>query len=124
MKATFLSILFLLVLVSCDNKESVCPDNETFCSIVEAAGDLNDLREVTNGFMSTLSGDSDAQLEQVRVWFECKTCVDKAKLLCNSCIETFPEQSELEIKFISNGQEETKTLDITMLSPMVFGEFH
>jgi len=123
MKTSILSVLFILCLFSCDNKESICPDDEAFCSIVET-GDYDNLQDTINAFMADLTGNSDDQLEQVRAWFDCKSCVEKAKLICNSCLESFPEQSHMEIEFISNGQEDKKNLYILMSTPMVFADFN
>ncbi|PCI59011.1 MAG: hypothetical protein COB34_04215 [Methylophilaceae bacterium] len=56
--------------------------------------------------------------------FDPDTTIEKAKILCNSCIETSPAQSELSIDFTSNGQAINKTLDILMDEPLKFHRYH
>jgi hypothetical protein len=45
-------------------------------------------------------------------------------ILCNSCIETYPPQSELRIDFLVNGQSIPMTLDILMDNPLTYRAFH
>jgi hypothetical protein len=98
--------------------------DEEFCTLVneqnfDATGPLID------DFLATLKkGDEDYKLGKLKTWLERKDCVGKVQILCNSCIYTFPPQSELSVEFISNGVTITLTLDIVMDDPLRFGAYH
>lgn len=98
--------------------------DEEFCTFVneqnfEATGPLID------DFLATLkNGDEDYKLEKLRKWLERKDCVGKVQILCNSCIETLPPQSELSVEFISNDATVTLTMDILMGDPLTFRTYH
>ena len=98
--------------------------DEEFCSLVneqnfDATGPLID------DFLATFKkGDEAYKLEKLRAWLERKDCVGKVQILCNSCIETLPPQSELSVEFISNSGDTTLTLDILMDDPLRFGAYH
>lgn len=117
-------LLACLTLWTCKKDKVVCSDNETFCALVDdqnfdATGPLID------DFLAKLKKDNqDENLEKLKNWLECKSCVDKAKILCNSCIKTLPLQSELSVDFIFNGQTVKMTLDILMDDPLKFSAYH
>jgi hypothetical protein len=99
-------------------------DDEEFCVLVneqnfEATGPLID------DFLATLDSSNPIEsLEKLRAWLERKDCVGEVQILCNSCINTLPPQSELRVEFISNGNSVTLTLDILMDDPMKFRTYH
>jgi hypothetical protein len=99
-------------------------NGEEFCALVneqnfEATGPLID------DFLATLkNGDEGYKLEKLRKWLESKDCVGKVQILCNSCIETLPPQSELSVEFISNGNTITLTMDILMDDPLTYRTYH
>lgn len=113
------------ILVLCFSFWTCEKDNgEEFCTLVneqnfEATGPL------INDFLATLKkGNEDYKLEKLRKWLERKNCVGEVKILCNSCIETLPPQSELSVEFISNGTTTTLTMDILMGDPLTFRTYH
>lgn len=88
-------------------------------------GDFDAVGVVINEYLQTLEKDKlDANLELLKEWLSCKSCVDDVQILCNSCIFTLPPQSELKIIFISNNIKMEKTMDILMDSPLSFVGFH
>lgn len=117
-------LLICFTLWTCKKENIVCTNDKTFCVLVndqnfDATGPLFD------DFLATLNkDDQDKNLEELKDWLECKSCVEKAKILCNSCIETGPPQSELIVYFISNGKTIKKTLDILMGDPLTFRRYH
>lgn len=119
-----LGILFCLTLWTCNKDAIVCLDNEAFCSLVEQQN-FDATGAIINDFFSSQNkGDKDEHLEKLQNWLECKSCVSKVTLICNSCIKTLPAQSELSIKFLSNGQKVKMTLDIVMDDPLRFRAYH
>jgi hypothetical protein len=120
----FLIISVLLagfVFFSC-NKDCSSIDDE-FCSYVssqnyEATGPLVD------NYLASLRAGSDENLVKLSEWLAAKSCVDSATIVCNSCIETYPPQSEIRVVFLSGGQKIRLTMDIWMSDPMKFRSYH
>ena len=78
-----------------------------------------------DNFLSKLQMSGNAQnLDLLKEWLECKSCVKKVSILCNSCIKTNPAQSELSVVFMTNGQSVEKTLDLEMSIPPKFRAYH
>jgi hypothetical protein len=121
---TFLIFLSCLTLLSCKKDKNVASDDEKFCEYVnsqnfEATGPLID------NFLATLDNNNQSNnLKKLKAWMEAKSCVDSTTILCNSCIETNPPQSELFVTFISNGQKMMMILDIIMSDPLKFRTYH
>ena len=121
--ATFSILLTCFTLFSCKKDKDITLD-EKFCALVssqnyEATGSLID------NFLSTLVNDNqDDNLKKLKDWMEAKSCVDSTTILCNSCIYTYPAQSELRVTFISNGQKTSMTMDIIMSKPLKFRAYH
>ena len=117
-------LLTCLTLWTCKKDKFVCSDDETFCALVDNQN-FDATGPLTDDFLVTLKKDNqDENLKKLKDWLECKSCVDKVKILCYSCIKTYPLQSELSVDFISNGQTVKMTLDILMDSPLKFRAYH
>jgi hypothetical protein len=120
----FSILLACLTLYSCKKDKSVTSDDEKFCEYVnnqnfEATGPLID------NFLANLDNNNqDANLVKLKNWMETKSCVDSTTIICNSCIETNPPQSELMVSFISNGQKTSLIMDIIMSDPLKFRTYH
>ena len=121
---TFSILLTCLSLLSCKKDKDETSDDDKFCEFVnsqnyEATGPLID------NFLATLDNNNqDENLGKLKDWMEAKSCVDSTMILCNSCIETNPAQSELRVIFISNGQKTSKIMDIIMSDPLKFRTYH
>jgi hypothetical protein len=117
-------ILSCFSLFSCKKDKADTTQEDRFCILVNennfaATGPL------INNFLATINnGSTDERLQKLSNWLENKCCVDTAIVLCNSCIETLPPQSELSIDFVSNGQKVTKIMDILMDDTLKFIEYH
>ena len=117
-------LLTCLTLWTCTKDKGSCSDDNTFCSLVDDQS-FDATGTIIDDFLATLKkGTQDDKLERLKDWLECKSCVDKAEILCNSCIFTLPPQSELSVDFISNGQPIKLTLDILMDDPLEFRGYH
>ena len=117
-------LLTCLTLWTCKKDKVSCSDDNTFCSLVDDQN-FEATSQIIDDFLATLKkGTQDDKLEKLKDWLECKSCVNKAEILCNSCIKTLPAQSELNVDFISNGQSITMTLDILMDDPLEFRSYH
>jgi len=107
------------------NKEKVsCSDDQTFCSLVDNQ-DFDATGSIIDNYLAGLERNKkDENLERLRDWLECKSCIDKAEIICNSCIKTNPPQSELIVDFILNGQTVTMLLNIWMDESLKFCAYH
>jgi hypothetical protein len=120
------AIIFLtcLTLWTCNKEKVSCSDDQTFCSLVDNQ-DFDATGTIIDNYLAGLEKNKkDENLEKLRDWLECKSCVDKAEIICNSCIYTLPPQSELRVDFNSNGKTVTMTLDILMDEPLKFRAYH
>ncbi|MBE0637892.1 MAG: hypothetical protein IH598_05180 [Bacteroidales bacterium] len=121
---TLVILLSCLSISSCKKDKDVTSDDEKFCECVasqnyEATGPLID------NFLSTLDNNNqDDNLKKLKDWMDAKSCVDSTSIVCNSCIDTNPPQSEVRVTFISNGQKESMVMDIIMSDPLKFRTYH
>ena len=119
-----LLLLISLTLSSCKQDPLSCTDDEAFCALV-AEQNFEATGPIIDDFLSGLrKNQADENLNQLVDWLECKSCVDNIKLLCNSCIQTLPVQSELQVDFIANGQAISLILDISMDDILAFNGYH
>jgi hypothetical protein len=120
---TLLAVSFFFA--NCEKDNINCANDEAFCSFISTE-DFNKTGPAIDKFLSGLKKDlsEDQKLEKLREWVECKSCVSKAEILCNSCIYTYPPQSEIKVVFIVDGRTREQILDIIMDDPLKFGRFH
>ncbi len=117
-------LLFLLLCSACEKDIDLCSENESFCSFVTDEN-FGSTGEIINDFLAGLDeGKKDENLELLKDWLACKSCVNNAVIFCNSCIQTLPEQSELTVEFVIDGAFVSKTLDISMGEPLTFRKYH
>ena len=121
-------LLSLLLLLSCLAIPSCKKDNnnqaDNFCTLVESQN-YEGTGPLVDAFLAGLGNTAqDEQLIQLKNWMDAKSCVDSVGIMCISCIETLPPQSELRVVFISAGRDTTLTMDILMSEPMKFRTFH
>ncbi len=120
------SIVFLSMLLTACNKDNIrCTHESEFCGFISAE-EFDKTGPLTDTFLKRLNNSLTDQekLERLSDWLKCKRCVENAAILCNACIETFPAQSEIKVRFLINGQPKEKTLDILMDDPLRFRGYH
>ncbi len=124
MKNLILIIIILnSFLFSCNENKIDCSDEE-FCSFV-SNNEYDKTGNLIDTFCATLVTENEEDnIEKLKEWLECKSCIKNVKIECNSCIFTNPPQSELSVVFRLNGDFVTKTLDILMSKPMKFRAYH
>lgn len=121
---TAIIILSSFTLGSCTKDKLNCSNESEFCSLVDNQ-DFDATGAIIDDYLAGLNkNEPEENLEKLADWLECKTCVEKVEILCNSCIETLPAQSELSVEFNSGGQEIEKTLDILMSDPLRYRGYH
>ena len=120
-----LSILIVnLTFLSCHKDTEKENLDKKFCSAVNVQ-DFDATGPLIDEFLESISGKGqEEQLEDLRTWLEEKCCIDSAEIVCNSCIETLPPQSEIRLVFFVNGQPVIRVLDILMGEPMSFRDYH
>lgn len=116
-------ILTCLILWNCEKDKVVCSDDELFCLLVSDQN-YDSTGTLINDFLTTQKSSKDESLENLRKWLECKSCVVDAKILCNSCLYTYPAMSELSVNFISGANQITMKLDISMSDTLKFITWH
>lgn len=114
-----ISAFFTVSLISCQKEKNEADINKEFCASV-SAHDFDKTETLINNFLKTVNpGLPDSEkMDKVSAWFQNKSCVSDAKVLCVSCIDTNPAQSEIAITFNINGQPIDKVLDVIMANPM------
>lgn len=120
------TILFLTITISSCKKEDIkCSNDKEFCDFIDK-GQYNETGSIIDTYLNGQKKNlnESEKLEQLRTWLNCKSCVTRTELLCNSCILTNPPQSEIKVWFTVNGQEVVKVLDIIMDEPLRFRTFH
>ncbi len=118
----------MFLLVGCKKEvatgTNIAPDDAEFCLFVENM-DIASTGTLINIFLSNLENNKpDENLEKLKDWFESKSCVEEAEILCNSCFDTFPPVSELSINFIQAGESVNKIADISMSETLIFTSYH
>ena len=129
MESIRISLVVMLVvlagLAGCSVIDGRCANEEEFCALINVEN-YKGIGAVIDNYLDGLRNklSDEEKLEKLVNWLECKNCVKSAEIICNSCIETNPLQSELKVVFVINGVQEEKTLDILMHDPLLFGAFH
>ncbi len=99
-------------------------EEQEFCSLVDKE-DLEATKPIINDYLAGLEKNkNDENLQKLVDWLESQSCVDKAEILCNSCIFTLPAQSEILVDFNFNGQTITRTMDISMEERLRCSNYH
>ena len=116
--------MFSAVLYSCKKEKETSQSDENFCNAVNSQN-FDSTGTLISNYLATLgNGSQSEKLTNLTDWLKAKSCVANALLLCNSCIETLPPQSEINVIYIVNGQEVSMTMDILMSDPLRFRTYH
>jgi hypothetical protein len=122
-----LTVIFLasFLITSCNQDEIPCGDERIFCNCVQEEAYDRLIPVIDNFLKDVKKNQSEKQkLDKLVDWLRCKSCVSKAEILCISCIETYPTQSEIKVGFIIHGEVQTKILDVIMDEPLRIRTFH
>jgi hypothetical protein len=80
------------------------------------------INEFLAGLPNSNSFSEDEQnLQALAKWLNSNSCVIDATVLCVSCIETLPEQSEVSFSFKEEEITKVVTLDVSMSKPLRAG---
>ena len=113
-----------LMVSSCTKSSITLPNDIKFCSLVKAQ-DFIETGPIIDDFLQRLrKNQPDKNLDKLVKWLNGISCVDNAAIICNSCIETYPAQSELRVDFRINGQLVSEVLDIKMDERLKFVRYH
>ncbi len=113
------------IMTSCSKEKLRCSFDVEFCTFIDAS-EFHETGVIIDKFLAgqKKSLSDDEKLEELRQWLECKSCVSSAEIICNSCIYTLKQQSELKVSFIVEGQEVIKVLDIIMDESLQYVRYH
>lgn len=107
----------------CNKHDHHTTGNDAFCQVMEQEG-LDATGTVVNTFLAQLSEGETQGLEKLLAWLDEKSCVTEATLICHSCIETLPPQSEIRLVLHGENLHLEKTMDIAMETPLRFVRYH
>jgi hypothetical protein len=110
----------LTIVIYDDEQEN--SEEQSHFNVVE----LNKTIPGINEFLAGLPSEStdEQKLEALTAWLKSYSCINDATILCISCIETLPTQSEISISVNKNGKTEDYILDILMSNPLKAIRFH
>jgi hypothetical protein len=115
LKLIGLVFLLLVGIVGCDKVE----DSEKLCPYLNIEH-INKTLPIINDYLASLKSDlnDEQKLQSLTKWLKSNSCIIDAKILCVSCIETLPEQSEVSFSFQEGEITIVVTLDISMSNPL------
>ena len=128
-KILFLTILstFLFTGQSCTKGELSNPVLGVDLCLKVTNDDFKGMKEVINRYLKngvfSVNQSPETQLYDLVEWLNKQNCIS-AELLCNSCIETYPAQSEIRIILHTGGERRIVTLDILMSKHIEARGFH
>jgi hypothetical protein len=116
-----LILLLLTEFVGCD-KEDEETDSKKFCSYLNIEN-INKAIPIINDYLASLSSNlnDEEKIQSLTKWLKSSSCVIDATILCVSCIETLPAQSEISFSFKEGEVTKIVTLDISMSNPLKAG---
>ena len=116
----YVFLLLLGLITACeDDKIAGFPDcfspgGNQLCATMDISGEEATIDIMQTYIDTCLSGlSTDDQYPRFASWLESKPCIREANIICIRCIETLPPQTEIEIRFVFDGQEFTRILDIS-----------
>ena len=120
-----LVLLLLTGFVGCDKEEAQVTGSEKLCPYLNIEN-INKAIPVINDYLASLPSsnsfaEDEQNLQSLAKWLKSSPCIIDATILCVSCIETFPEQSEVSFSFKEGEVIKVVTLDIFMSSPLKAG---
>ena len=128
-KILFLTILstFLFTGQSCTKGELGNPVLGIDLCLKVTNNDFKGMKEVINRYLKngvfSVNKSPETQLYDLVEWLDKQQCIS-AELLCNSCIDTYPAQSEIRIILHTGGERRIVTLDILMSKHIEARGFH
>ena len=112
----------LTMFLGCDKKEEQVTDSDKLCLYLNS-GNIDKTIPIINEFLAGLPNsnsfsEDEQNLQALAKWLKSSSCVIDATVLCVSCIETLPEQSEVSFSFQEGEITKVVTLDISMSKPL------
>ena len=109
----FIPVLFLsLIMLSC-KKENLSTECESLHAAMQSS-DIETAKAAITKYINGLASQQYSQqnLENLTAALS-GSCVSAAEIVCFSCIDTLPEQSEIKVSIIYQGARLNKIFDIT-----------
>jgi len=110
-----LILLLFVGFVGCDKTT----DSEKLCLHLNSKN-IDKTIPIINDYLSSLKSNlnDEQKLQALTEWLKSNSCIINATVLCVSCIETLPAQSEVSFSFQEGGITKIVTLDISMSKPL------
>ena len=118
-KIVLVLLTVVFVFVGCDKGNNQETSNEELCLYLNSEN-LDKTIPIINDYLAGLKGNlnDEQKLQEFTKWLKSHSCVIDATILCVSCIETFPAQSEISVSFKENEITVIAVFDILMSNPL------
>ncbi|HRN33690.1 MAG TPA: hypothetical protein PLQ53_05845 [Saprospiraceae bacterium] len=118
-------LLYMVFSGGCTKDSVLCTDDGIFCGSMVNSDDDKALAAINNYLSKQEKNQADSvKLHLLKDWLECKSCIQEVRVLCNSCIKTYPAQSELSVRLTGSEPDDVLVLDILMSNPLKAIRFH
>ncbi|QLH28385.1 MAG: hypothetical protein HWD63_02640 [Candidatus Parvibacillus calidus] len=112
-------LLYMVFSGGCAKDSVLCTDDGIFCGSMVNYVDEKALAAINSYLNRQEKNQADSvKLRLLKDWLECKSCIQEVRILCNSCIETYPAQSELSVGLTGSEPDNVLVLDILMSNPL------
>lgn len=103
-------LLIIIAFISCDDEIANCQDNLEFCVLLEEENYPKSI-DMIDGYLQTLDYESNnSNLETLRNWLECISCVNHADINCFWCEYSNPPHGSIILTL--TGSSDTLQLNL------------
>ena len=88
-------------------------DDKAVCEHVENQN-FDETKTVMNNHLQKFKKNDDKALEKFETWLNSISCVNEAKILCNSCMYSNPPQSSMQVFFDSQNEQVEMIMHVLM----------
>lgn len=115
-----LVLLFVIMAIGLSSCSKDDIDMADFCEYVNTQ-EFEKTELNINDFLNDQKGRTEEEsMDALKQWLEGQSCVSTIGRSCVSCMKSFPPQSFVEVKFISDGAIVNKIVYISMTDPPQF----
>lgn len=110
MKGT-IYFLFLFVLLSCNDEPTICFDNPELCGQLANGKFTNALVDINEYLQDQDYDNGRDNLNDLRKWLECSSCITYAEINCYWCQYSNPPQGSIQFRLVQS----TDTLQLHLI---------
>ena len=91
--AVICAMLVFTAISGCKKEKISCTADTEFCALIDQQQYDSTGTSIDNFLKDLNTNDPQKNLDALADWLECMSCVNKVKILCNSCIETLQQSA-------------------------------